>query len=523
MAEAAPASRRTTMTPEASALASDPANLALARRLAARRALNAGVDPDALESAAVLGLVQAAMTFDPSRGVRFSTHATNRIRGEMADEMRRLRFGGRHHGELKVHSIDAPAAADDPRPATIKGWLADESPPVGRESESGETIEAILGMLPDRHRDTLRAIYLDASGYTLKSAGRLLGVCGVRAMQIRDEALDLIRERNLVLRATEWRPRPIGRHERETTMAVTDSDPRIAEILRRQAEKAGAATAPDPEPEPPAATRAKAGSRKARGPGKSGLRGVCWNTSTKKFQAQVHTPTGNVYAGSSLDKDEAGRMHDRKARELLGDAAVLNFPDEYPPAPPPVATMGEPQPGEEWLHRDGEPTLNCTVRVLGLKAPGIFKTTVLDGNYAGAPWNVLREHLIPKGDRAEAASAAPAKVLEEPVERVEEASGPDEPEAIDTPVEQPPEAAIEAEAVAVVASAIDELAAVLDPREPEPVATLAPRPIAAHVPQPDPEIAALASVVSAMSKLTASQCRRVLAFASDRFVGGTSR
>jgi RNA polymerase sigma factor for flagellar operon FliA len=48
-----------------------------------------GVDVENLESAGVLGLVEAATRFDPERGVKFETYAYLRIRGAVVDELRR--------------------------------------------------------------------------------------------------------------------------------------------------------------------------------------------------------------------------------------------------------------------------------------------------------------------------------------------------------------------------------------------------------------------------------------------------
>jgi RNA polymerase sigma factor for flagellar operon FliA len=51
--------------------------------------LPSGVDAENLESAGVLGLVEAANRFDPDRGVKFETYAYPRIRGAVVDELRR--------------------------------------------------------------------------------------------------------------------------------------------------------------------------------------------------------------------------------------------------------------------------------------------------------------------------------------------------------------------------------------------------------------------------------------------------
>lgn len=48
-----------------------------------------GVDLENLESAGVLGLVEAANNFDPERGNQFNTYAFLRIRGAILDELRR--------------------------------------------------------------------------------------------------------------------------------------------------------------------------------------------------------------------------------------------------------------------------------------------------------------------------------------------------------------------------------------------------------------------------------------------------
>ena len=48
-----------------------------------------GIDVDNLESAGILGLVEAAGRFDSDRGVQFKTFAYTRIRGAILDELRR--------------------------------------------------------------------------------------------------------------------------------------------------------------------------------------------------------------------------------------------------------------------------------------------------------------------------------------------------------------------------------------------------------------------------------------------------
>jgi RNA polymerase sigma factor for flagellar operon FliA len=51
--------------------------------------LPSNADVDALTSASQLGLLDAVRTFDPSRGIKFTTYAPQRIQGAIIDEIRR--------------------------------------------------------------------------------------------------------------------------------------------------------------------------------------------------------------------------------------------------------------------------------------------------------------------------------------------------------------------------------------------------------------------------------------------------
>jgi RNA polymerase sigma factor for flagellar operon FliA len=59
----------------------------VARQLARR--LSTAADLDEMVSAGMVGLIQAADTFDAARGLSFSTYAVPRIRGAILDELRR--------------------------------------------------------------------------------------------------------------------------------------------------------------------------------------------------------------------------------------------------------------------------------------------------------------------------------------------------------------------------------------------------------------------------------------------------
>ncbi|MFT5081668.1 MAG: RNA polymerase sigma factor for flagellar operon FliA [Planctomycetota bacterium] len=64
-----------------------------------------GTDREDLEGFAMIGLIGAADSFDPSRGLKFSTFAYPRIRGAMLDELRRMDFLPRGRRE-RIKDLD---------------------------------------------------------------------------------------------------------------------------------------------------------------------------------------------------------------------------------------------------------------------------------------------------------------------------------------------------------------------------------------------------------------------------------
>lgn len=60
----------------------------------------------------------------------------------------------------------------------------------------------------------------------------------------------------------------------------------------------------------------------------SGYKGVSWDNSSNKWRAQIRYEYRIVLIGFYADPIEAARAYDRKAVELFGDFARLNFPQE---------------------------------------------------------------------------------------------------------------------------------------------------------------------------------------------------
>lgn len=109
----------------------------IAQHLSAR--LPASVDIDDLMQAGMLGLLEAARNFDPSRGATFKTYAGIRIRGAMLDDIRRYDWTPRsvHHKYRQVAEAISELEAE-----------------TGRQAK-GEDVAARLGISVDEYHTIL--------------------------------------------------------------------------------------------------------------------------------------------------------------------------------------------------------------------------------------------------------------------------------------------------------------------------------------------------------------------------------
>jgi len=82
-------------------------HLPLLKHIAGRMAfeLPASIDREDLQGFGMVGLIQAADSWEPGRGLKFSTYAYTKIRGAILDELRRLDFLPRGRRE-KVRELD---------------------------------------------------------------------------------------------------------------------------------------------------------------------------------------------------------------------------------------------------------------------------------------------------------------------------------------------------------------------------------------------------------------------------------
>jgi RNA polymerase sigma factor for flagellar operon FliA len=188
-----------------------------------------------LVSAGMLGLAQAARTFDPDRGIAFDRFASTRIRGALLDELRGRdwasrsvrsrarglqaatdeltnRFGRAPSAEETARELGVPLGevnklVDDVHRATVLNYdslIADgdaESflPTTGAgpeetilDRERKAYLMDAIAALPDRLRHVVSAYFFEER--SMQSIADELGVTESRISQLRSEALALLRD-----------------------------------------------------------------------------------------------------------------------------------------------------------------------------------------------------------------------------------------------------------------------------------------------------------------------------------------
>lgn len=183
--------------------------------------LPAGIDEENLLSAGTLGLIEAANSYDPERGVAFRTFAYRRIRGAIIDELRRNcplpQRVLENLGKVRAASLVLPPPVSIEAIARHTGLSVAEveecleaarltsqrsgetefgSDLSGREparpearlehEEMRELLTAALERLPERERLTVTLYYLE--DLRLKEIGAVLGLSESRVSRILSRA-----------------------------------------------------------------------------------------------------------------------------------------------------------------------------------------------------------------------------------------------------------------------------------------------------------------------------------------------
>lgn len=144
-----------------------------------------------LQSAAYLGLVEAANRFDESLGNAFSTFAYWRIIGEMQDYLREIGWGSR--GSLAMQSLDMETESGEM-------YLKDMVEAIPTKNHE-EFLEELTHDLSWRSKDVLKKYYFD--NMSLKEIAEIYNVSESRVSQLIGECKKSINEKWTITEAYE--------------------------------------------------------------------------------------------------------------------------------------------------------------------------------------------------------------------------------------------------------------------------------------------------------------------------------
>jgi len=177
-----------------------PMATSVARRM--RVPTGAVMGRDDLESAALVGLIDAVDRFDPERGVPFEGYAGLRIRGAILDELRRVDDHTRDERrraradavdrEPEISAYGATLSLDMLLETGDRDWAADDESADRYEIQDLRTrVESALACLPPRQREVLARYYGDS--LTLRESAVRMGISEARACQLHGRAIQNLR------------------------------------------------------------------------------------------------------------------------------------------------------------------------------------------------------------------------------------------------------------------------------------------------------------------------------------------
>jgi len=183
--------KRERLTPEQRALVVQ--YLPMARSFVRPYKLRWRTEAEDLDQAAMLGLVEAAVLFDPVRGVKFSTYMRLRVCGAVQDAIRKLRPKGWRSRPGVAMPRTTTMDSNSENYGKVLCVSVIEPPDAGLIAESdAHAFEAILRKVPTRQARILRAKYRD--GQSQAEIGEQVGVSQTRVSFLLADAIDLLRE-----------------------------------------------------------------------------------------------------------------------------------------------------------------------------------------------------------------------------------------------------------------------------------------------------------------------------------------
>lgn len=113
---------------------------------------NCGMDMEELKSAALFGLANAVILYDPSRNDRFSRFACVVMENAIRKDLRKLK---RHFRQL--HLDAEMCAAEDGKAVTLMNFVPYEEPGF-EHAENSELISSLLSGLPEKELQVIQLV-----------------------------------------------------------------------------------------------------------------------------------------------------------------------------------------------------------------------------------------------------------------------------------------------------------------------------------------------------------------------------
>jgi RNA polymerase sigma factor for flagellar operon FliA len=134
-------------------------HMPLLKHVVGRMGVPRGMEREDLAGYGMIGLLQAADSWDPARGLKFSTYAYPKIRGAVLDELRR-RDALTRHGRETLRAIDACVQR-----RVLAGGMAPTPEEIAAELElDAEQVEACLAEARAAHECSLDGESGDGAG-----------------------------------------------------------------------------------------------------------------------------------------------------------------------------------------------------------------------------------------------------------------------------------------------------------------------------------------------------------------------
>ena len=127
------------------------------------------IEYEDLVSYGMIGLMDAISKFDPDKGIKFSSYASIRIKGEMIDQIRKAR-------PISKGAMDK---------------LAKYNEAIDEDKEKVEILAECIEKLKEKDRTILNLYYYE--GLTLKEIGKVLEVSESRVCQLHSRAIKNLR------------------------------------------------------------------------------------------------------------------------------------------------------------------------------------------------------------------------------------------------------------------------------------------------------------------------------------------